>query len=604
MSVLLSVRELTKSFGPQPLFSGLTLDLRAGEKVGMIGPNGSGKSTLLKILAGIEPPDDGTRVVGRSVRVGYVPQDDVFPAGLSAQEVVLDGMSVDDLEEHERDTRAAIALSQAGFAESSVQASTLSGGWRKRLAVAREFARRPDVLLLDEPTNHLDLPGVVWLERVLRAAAFACLVVTHDRAFLRAVADDIVEVSNVYPGGMFRSDGGYETFADRRDAFLDAQERQREAVANQVRRETEWLSRKESAQRRKSKSRIEEAADRRTELADLNRRTAAAGAAGIDFAGTGRQSRKLLVAAGISKSLGGRRLFAGLDLILSPGARLGLLGPNGSGKSTILRMLAGELPPDAGTVTHAENLQVAMFEQWRASLDLNTRLRRALAPSGDTIVYRGQPTHVAGWARRFLFRPDQLDLELGALSGGERARVRIAQLMLQPADLLLLDEPTNDLDISALEVLEETLADFPGALVLVTHDREMMDRLCTTVVGLDGRGGAAEYGSVGQWLTAYERSSTEAATPIAPPKPAPKPATIPAQPKKLTWKERQEWEGMEALIHAAEEALAKRQFEVQSAATAGHVALTEACMALEAARQAVDRLYERWQELEAKRGQS
>jgi ATP-binding cassette subfamily F protein uup len=599
MAVLLNVRELTKSFGPQPLFSNLSLDLRDGEKIGLIGPNGAGKSTLLKILAGIEPPDAGTRVASRGVRVGYVPQDDTFPPGRTARDVVLDGLAADNLEEHERETRAAIALTQAGFADPDAPADALSGGWRKRLAVAREFARQPNILLLDEPTNHLDLPGIVWLERLLRAAPFAYLAVTHDRAFLRAVADEVVEVSRVYPDGVFRVTGGYDAFADRRDAFLDAQERQREAVANQVRRETEWLSRKESAQRRKSKSRIEAAADRRSELADLAFRTAAAAAAGIDFAGTGRQSRKLLVASGIAKSLGGRSLFAGLDLVLSPGTRLGLLGPNGSGKSTILRVLAGELTPDAGTVTQAEGLQVAVFEQGRVSLDPTTRLRRALAPGGDTIVYRGQPMHVAGWAKRFLFRPDQLDLELGALSGGERARVRIAQLMLRPADLLLLDEPTNDLDIAALEVLEDSLTDFPGALVLVTHDREMMDRLCTEVVGLDGRGGSATYASVGQWLTAYERATTEAAAP--PPKAPRKPAPAAPSPKKLSWKERQEWDGMEAVIHAAEESLAKRQAEVEAAATAGHAALAEACVALEAAKQAVDRLYERWQELEAKR---
>jgi ATP-binding cassette subfamily F protein uup len=599
MAVLLSVRDLTKRFGPRPLFAGLSLDLRAGEKIGLIGPNGAGKSTLLKILVGIEPPDAGTRVVGRGVRIGYVPQDDVFPSGRTAREVVLDGLATDDLEDHERETRAAIALTQSGFADPDAPADALSGGWRKRLAVARAFARRPDVLLLDEPTNHLDLPGVVWLERLLRAAPFAYVAVTHDRAFLRAVADEVVEVSRAYPGGVFRADGGYDAFADRRDAFLDAQERQLEAVANQVRRETEWLSRKESAQRRKSKFRIEAAADRRAELADLAVRTAGAGAAGIDFAGTGRQSRKLLVASGVSKSLGGRRLFAGVDLILSPGTRVGLLGPNGSGKSTLLRVLAGDMPPDAGTATPAEGLQVAVFEQGRSSLDPTTRLRRALAPGGDTIVYRGQPMHVIGWAKRFLFRPDQLDLELGALSGGEQARVRIAQLMLRPADLLLLDEPTNDLDISALEVLEESLADFPGAVVLVTHDREMMDRLCTGVVGLDGRGGAAEYGSVGQWLVAYERATTQSAPP--PPKAPPRPASPALRPKKLSWNEQKEWDGMEAVIHAAEDAVVARQAEVETAAAAGHVALAEACVALEAARQTVDRLYERWQELEAKR---
>src|SRR5262245_9227623 len=491
MSLLLSAQDLTKSYGPRPLFDGLCLELHAGERVGLIGPNGAGKSTLLKILAGLEEPDAGNRTARRGARVGYVPQDDTFPPGSTARSVLLDALADEHLEEHERETRTAITLTQVGFDEHDQPADALSGGWRKRLALARELVRRPDILLLDEPTNHLDLPGVVWLERLLRATPSGYLVATHDRAFLRAVADEILEVSRVYPGGAFRVAGGYDEFVEKRDAFLEAQDRQRDAVANQVRRETEWLSRKESAQRRKSRSRIGEAAARRDELAGLNYRTAAAGTAGIDFAGTGRQTRKLLSATGMGKSLGGRPLFAGLELMLSPGTRLGLLGPNGSGKSTLLRVLAGEVEPDAGAVTRAEGLRVVTFEQGRSALDQSVPLRVALCPNGDTVTYAGRQLHVAAWAQRFLFRPDQLDVEVSALSGGERARVRIAQLMLRPADLLLLDEPTNDLDIPSLEALEDSLEEFPGAVVLVTHDRDLMDRLCTEVIGLDGRGGAA-----------------------------------------------------------------------------------------------------------------
>jgi ABC transport system ATP-binding/permease protein len=463
--------------------------------------------------------------------------------------------------------------------------------------LARELVRRPDFLLLDEPTNHLDLPGVVWLERLLRSAEFGYLVATHDRAFLRAVADDILEVSRVYPAGTFRVAGTYEEFQDRRDEFLAAQARQQEAVANQVRKESEWLGRSESAQRRKSKSRIAEAARRREELADLKYRNAAAGAAGIDFAATGRATRKLLAAAGISKSIAGRMLFAGLDLTLAPGTKLGLLGPNGSGKSTLLRVLAGETNPDSGTIARADGLRIVTFEQGRATLDPNIPLRKALAPSGDTVWFNGQTMHVAGWATRFLFRPDQLNVAVGELSGGEQARVRLAQLMLQPADLLLLDEPTNDLDIPALEALEESLAEFPGALVLVSHDRELTDRLCTEVIGLDGRGGSAMYASVGQWLSAYERATE-------PPKAArTEPAAArSAKAKKLSYKEQQEWEGIEAAILAAEAELAARQEAVQQSSQAGHAALAEACRAMEAAQGAVERLYSRWAELESKRG--
>lgn len=603
MTVLLSVQGLTKGYGPRPLFSELSFDLRAGERVGLIGPNGSGKSTLLRLLASRDEPDAGTRSLRRTVRVGYLAQDDVFPPGQTAYEVVLAALDDEQIEDHERHTRASIALTQGGFTDVDRPADVLSGGWRKRLALARELAGRPDLLLLDEPTNHLDVPGIVWLERLLRAAPFAYMVATHDRAFLRAVADEIIEIHRAYPGGYFRAAGSYDEFVQRREEFLEGQARRQESVANQVRRETEWLGRKESAQRRKSASRIEDAARRREELAELKYRNAAAGAANIDFVATGRQSRKQLTAAGIAKSLGGRPLFANLDLSLTPGAKLGLLGANGSGKSTLLRVIAGEVAPDSGTISRADGLRVVMFEQGRSALDLSVPLRKALCPNGDTVAYRDRRLHVVAWAKQFLFREEQLDVPVSDLSGGEQARVRIAQLMLQPADLLLLDEPTNDLDIPALEVLEDSLAEFPGAVVLVSHDRDLMDRLCTEIVGLDGQGGAGVYGSVGQWLTAYERVTEEPVKQPArlAPKPAPRPAQ-PAKPRKLSYREQQEWEGMESAILAAEETLAQREAEVERAAPAWHMVLAEACRALEEARKTVERLYERWQELENRRG--
>jgi ATP-binding cassette subfamily F protein uup len=600
MTVLLSVQALSKTYGPRPLFADVSFDLRAGERLGLIGPNGSGKSTLLRLLAGLEEADAGTRAVRRSARLAYVTQDDLFDAGLSAHEVVLQALVGEHIEEHERATRAAIALTQAGFTDTEQAADTLSGGWRKRLALARALATQPDLVLLDEPTNHLDLPGILWLQRLLRDAQFAYVAVTHDRAFLRAAADEIMELNRAYPAGYFRAPGSYDDFDRRREEFRAGQLTRQEALENQVRRETEWLGRKESAQRSKSSARIQEAARQRAELAELRERNASGGAAGIDFVATGRQTRKLLTATGIAKALGGRALFSGLDVELTPGNKLGLLGANGSGKSTLLRVLAGELPPDAGTVRTAEGLRVVTFHQGRAKLRLDVPLRKALCPNGDTVVYRDRPLHVAAWAKQFLFRPEQLDVPVGDLSGGEQARVHIAQLMLRPADLLLLDEPTNDLDIPALEVLEESLAEFPGALVLVSHDRELLDRLCTEVIGLDGRGGAARYASVEQWLAAYERAAEDrprAAKPAAPVRAAPLPKA-----RKLSYREQQEWDGMEAAILEAEEALSARQATVERAATAGHAALADACRALEEAQATVDRLYARWQELEGKRG--
>lgn len=607
MTVLLGVQGLTKGFGPRPLFAELSLDLRAGERIGLIGPNGSGKSTLLRLLAGHEEPDSGSRSARRTACIGYVAQEDVFTPGQTARDILLAALSGEPDEEHECETRAATTLSQVGFTDFSQRADTLSGGWRKRLGLARELVRRPDVLLLDEPTNHLDVPGIVWLERLLRAAPFGYVVATHDRAFLRAVADEIIEVSRIYPGGYFRYAGPFDDFAAKREEFLAAQASRQESVANVVRRETEWLGRKESAQRSKSASRIEDASRRREELEELKYRNATAGAPAIDFVASGRQSRKLLTAVGLKKSLGGRLLFADLDLNLTPGTKLGVLGPNGSGKSTLLHVLAGGCSPDSGTIAQAESLRIELFEQGRAALDPASTLRKALCAEGDTVTYRERTVHVVAWAKWFLFRSEQLETPVGSLSGGEQARVRIAQLMLRTADLLLLDEPTNDLDIPALEVLEESLAEFPGALVLVSHDRDLMDRICTEVIGLDGRGGAGMYSSLSQWLTAYEAQSAErraqseeASSALRAPRSAPR---VP-KPPRLSYREKQEWEGMEAAILAAEQTVAECETAVERATSAGHVALTGACRALEEAQKTVERLYSRWQELESKSGGS
>jgi ATP-binding cassette subfamily F protein uup len=604
MTVLLSVQGLSKGFGLRPLFTDLSLDLRAGARVGLIGPNGSGKSTLLRLLAGCEEPDAGGRMLRRGARLGYVSQEDPFTAGQTIRDVLLAALADETLEEHELETRAAVTLTQIDFGDPDQRVETLSGGWRKRLGLARELVRRPDLLLLDEPTNHLDVPGIVWLERLLRDGGPGYLVATHDRAFLRSVADEIIEISRTYPGGYFRVSGSYDELVTRREELMEAQARQQEAVANQVRRETEWLSRKESAQRSKSAARIDDAARRRAELAELKYRNATARTANIDFAGTGRQSRKLLTAAGLAKTLGGRLLFSGVDLVLAPGTKLGLLGPNGSGKSTLLRVLAGEIPADSGTITRADGLRIVAFEQGRVTLDPTLPLRKALCPNGDTVTHRDRTIHVVAWAKQFLFRPEQLEMSVGDLSGGEQARVRIAQLMLRPADLLLLDEPANDLDIPALEVLEESLMEFSGALVLVSHDRDLMDRLCSGVVGLDGRGCAPLYGNVGQWLRAYETLAAQPKESAASAKPsktqAPNLQPAPAKARKLSYREQQEWEQMESTILAAEEDVVRCQAEVERCASAGHAALAEACRALEAAQQLVERHYARWQELEAK----
>jgi ABC transport system ATP-binding/permease protein len=599
-TLLLSVDAVTKGYGARPLFDKLSFGIFEGDRAGLIGPNGSGKTTLLRLLAGFEEPDGGIRSLRRGIRMGYVPQDPTFPAATSVEEVVVQALADVPGEEFEKLTRVAVTLGKAGFEDSAQPVEILSGGWRKRLAIARELAREPDVLLMDEPTNHLDVDGILWLEDLLQSEPLAYLVVSHDRWFLENVAGRMLELDPRYPDGILQATGTYTDFLEKRDEVLRNQAEYQTSLANKVRREVEWLRRGAKARTTKAKGRIQEANRLIAELTELRERTGAAAEAraGIDFNASDRKTKKLLVAEGLSKSFGARRIVQGLDLKLTPGTRLGLIGPNGSGKTTLLSLLDGTLEPDAGTIQRADWLKTVRFEQNRDTLDRTATLRRALAPEGDTVLYQGRPIHVAAWAKRFLFHTDQLDTPVSRLSGGEQARILIARLMLQPADLLILDEPTNDLDIPTLEVLEESLMEFPGALVLVTHDRFLLESVSSVVLALDGRGGATFFADYTQWEAAR----------VAAPSPknaAPKAVAAPAKPakdaKRLTYKEKQEWEQMEAKILETENRLAAAQAAVEDPVVASDPkALQERCAALETARKDVERLYARWAELEEK----
>jgi len=451
------------------------------------------------------------------------------------------------------------------------------------------------VLLLDEPTNHLDLEGILWLEGVLAEHARAFVVVSHDRYFLEHVATRMIELNRAFRDGLFEASGRYSDFLARRDEFLRGQAAYEESLANTVRREIEWLRRGARARSTKAKGRIS-AAGRLMEELDDARARGAAGPAGIDFTSSQRRTRRLLGARGLAKEIDGRPLFRDLDLTITPGTRVGLIGPNGSGKTTLLGVLAGALAPDAGAIERADGLRLVRFEQDRAGLDPDQSLRRALAPEGDAVSFQGRSVHVASWAKRFLFRPEQLDVPVGRLSGGEQARILIARLMREPADVLMLDEPTNDLDIPTLEVLEDSLADFDGGLVMVTHDRLVLERVSTVILALDGAGAATAFADYAQWEAARP-------TPGRTPRHDAGPASTRerARTKRLGYREQREWEGMEAAIVEAETAVKECQRAAEDPAIASDPAALQArYAALDAARAAVDRLYARWAELEAR----
>jgi ABC transport system ATP-binding/permease protein len=504
MSNLITCQAVTKAFGAQSLFQNISFTVAEGEKIGIIGPNGSGKSTLLKIICGLEDADDGQVVLRKFLRLSYLAQDDLFVEKESVYANLMAAAADLDLDDGVKANRVRTLLSRAEFPDPELVVADLSGGGRKRLAICRALLNEPDVLVLDEPTNHLDIEGILWLEGMLATSA-AYLLVSHDRHFLENCCTRMIELSSLYPEGTLQVAGGYSRFLEVRDEVLAGQQQEEERLANRARREIEWLRRGPKARATKAKYRIDEAYKLTEELAAVKARNRSLSEVQLDFEATGRKTRKLLEAVGLSKSYGARTLFSGLDITLSPGMRLGLVGRNGCGKSTLMEIIAGAAgeggsQADAGTIRVADNVKIVSFEQDRRSINPDQTLRRALAPDGDGVVYGGRSLHVVSWAKKFLFRPDQLETPVGRLSGGEQARILLATLMRQPADILLLDEPTNDLDIPSLDVLEAALLEFPGALVLVTHDRFLLDRVCHHLIGFGGTNGVGWYADYRQWL--------------------------------------------------------------------------------------------------------
>jgi ABC transport system ATP-binding/permease protein len=595
---ILNAQGLSKTFGAVPLFERIAFTIAERDRIGLIGPNGSGKSTLLRILSGELASDTGEVALRKRTRLSYVQQDSQFLPAKSVREIIVAALQTASVAEADWDRRTAETLGRSGFDTFEQTAANLSGGWRKRLAIAEALVQQPDILLLDEPTNHLDLDGIEWLEELLQEAPFASVIVSHDRYFLENVATEVFELDRVYPDGYLRTKGSYSQFLENKEELLHAQAKRQEALENLVKNEIAWLRRGAKARTCKSKARIGNAHRLIDELATLNTRTRSSSAE-IDFAATARQTKRLVELVQLSYTISDRTLFSGLDFTITAGMRVGLVGPNGSGKSTLLRLLQEELKPTSGMLSRAESLQIVYFDQNR-ELDLSVTLRRALAPESDSVFYQDRVIHVASLAARFLFSGEQLNQPVSSLSGGERARVLIARLMLQPADVLLLDEPTNDLDIPTLEILEESLLEYRGALVLVTHDRYMLDRVSSVVIGLDGLGHAGRFADYRQWeiwQAEQVEQSKGATTPIKgqnlPPAFRPK--------KKLSYLEAREYATIEQRVVEAEEVLRAAQLAMEDPAIVTDAARILATQAeYDAAKKLVDDLYARWAELEAK----
>lgn len=594
MTALLGIQSLAKSFGTQTLFEGLSFTVSSGDRIGLLGPNGSGKSTLLKIIMGLEPADNGAITKRQGLKIGYASQSPDFPSE-SLENVLLqqEGLKGDEIELL---TRARILLGKAQFDDPLKNAQSLSGGWKKRLDIARALMLEPDLLLLDEPTNHLDLEGILWLEKLLLREKTSYIIVSHDRYFLENISNKIIELNRCFPQNLFMSEGNLSAYMERKEEFLEAQAQEERGLASVVREEVEWLKKSPKARTTKSRSRIQKAYELLDELSQIKARNKTT-KIDFEFSASERDTRKLITCKNLTKSLGEKPLFKGVELTLSPGTRLGIVGKNGTGKTTLLKILAGEIKQDMGTMKYADNLKLVYFDQHREHIPSDISLKEALAPTSDMVNYRGQFIHVNGWAKKFLFSPDRLSLPVGCLSGGERARILISKLMLQPADILFLDEPTNDLDIQTLELIEESLKEFFGAVVLISHDRCLMDRVCTEVLGLGENNEHEIFADYSQW----EQSSNFKKTVKneAPKKEEPTKSAPVKTAKKLSYKEQKELESMEANIDAVDSEIAKIQAELEN-----NLNISDAQKSLELYRQLADAqkkqesLFERWQYLE------
>ena len=542
---LLALRDTLVTFGGRPVFQCISVGLGRGERVCLVGRNGGGKSTLLKALAGVIALDVGERFCQPGARIAYMPQEPIFAPGQNAGDFI--ARSLSDIAGEAPRHRIEAALDEAGIASDRILAE-LSGGESRRISLAAALAGDPDILLLDEPTNHLDIAAVEALEARLDAHAAGLLLISHDRTFLKRLSRRTLWLDR---GRLREHDRGYEDFESWSETVLEMEATERARADKRIESETLWLREGISARRRRNQGRLQRLFDMRAERAQRqNLRPAKLGTVGAQSGG-----RIVAELDNVTKAFPGepgiKTILDGFSTRIMRGERIGIIGGNGVGKSTLLGIITGALAPDSGGVRHGTHLQVSMFDQRRASLDPDQSLWQTLAGDGDTVVVQGRQRHVASYLKDFLFDDSQFRAKVATLSGGERNRLLLAQVLARPSNLLVLDEPTNDLDIETLDLLEEVLADYDGTLLLVSHDRDFLDRLVTSVIAMEGNGVVDEFvGGYGDYLRQRNRRAAKSL-----PKAAARSAS-PAPPRERgqrpNWKEQRELEDLPRRIAALE----------------------------------------------------
>ncbi|HMO16868.1 MAG TPA: ABC-F family ATP-binding cassette domain-containing protein [Oligoflexia bacterium] len=608
MSQLLSLHEVSKKIGIQSLFCDLSFSIYPKDRIGIIGPNGSGKSTLLKIIADLDDVDDGKIIRMRGLSVSYVSQVVAYDSDESIRSLIVSECS---LENNVTDSAKAISiLDQLGFHELEKPFSYLSGGQKKKVQLAIKLAAETDLLLLDEPSNHLDFSSIKRLESLLDIHPAPSMMISHDRYLLKCYARRMIEVNSRYKNGYFSFDGSYLDFIKERSLLIESDNNEYESLKNTVRNEQAWLRKGAKARSAKSKHRTE-VANSLIESLNLSKARRQISESRIEFNSSSRKTKRLLELEQVNKIFNDKYIFRNINLSILSGSKIALIGPNGTGKTTILKILNGDIKCDSGNIKRANNLKITYFSQLAEYVDPETTLSRVLAPEGDSVIYHGSLVHVASYASRFQFDARMLAQPFGSLSGGERAKSRIARLMLEKPDILLLDEPTNDLDIPTLEILEQSLIDFTGALVLVSHDRWLLENVCSQFIALDEKGGFNSYASFEQAIIQLENdqdqdvginhiTKKELNSALQKSLKTEK-NTSDGEKKKLTYKEQFEYDSMEASILEAEEEMARHEFLI---ATKKGGDMSEEYESLAKAQARVEELYARWAELEKRVRQS
>jgi len=540
---LLQLSDISLTFGGDPVFAGLSVNVQPGDRVALVGRNGSGKSTLMKVMAGLVEADHGLRVAAPGVTVGYMEQDPTMGGHATLGDYAASGL--DEGEAY----RVEMVAEGLKF-DPARDVSVASGGERRRAALAKLMAEAPELMLLDEPTNHLDIEAIAWLENELKETRAGYVLISHDRAFLRELTRATLWIDR---GVVRRQETGFDGFEAWRDKVWEDEDLARHKMDRRIKSEGRWAVEGISARRKRNMGRVRALQDLRAERAGQIRRQ---GTAALAFESGSTSGKKVIEAEGLEMAFDGRPILRNLSLTVQRGDRIAIVGPNGVGKTTLIKILLGEVQPDAGTIKHGTNLAVAVFDQARAALDPDMSLWDSLtgdpemrvSGKADQVMVRGQPRHVIGYLKDFLFDEAQARAPVRALSGGEKARLLLARLMARDSNVLVLDEPTNDLDIETLDLLQDILGEYDGTVLLVSHDRDFLDRVATTTIAMEGDGRATVY--AGGWSD-YRTQRGEIEMEVAAAKaltPKEKPKTAPPQKSGLSFTEKHRFETLPQLI--------------------------------------------------------